>query len=51
MMTVFFAELPPSASISSSRGAKPSLAYQPQPRLAPVGRHRKNKTGKQRRLN
>ena len=43
MMTVFFVEMPSSTSISSSMGAKPSLA--------PVGRHRKNKTGKQRRLN
>ena len=43
MMTVFFAELPSSASISSGPGAKPSLA--------PAGRHRKNKAGKQRHLN
>jgi hypothetical protein len=43
MMTVFFAELPSATSISSSTGAKPSLA--------PAGSHRKNKAGKQRRLN
>ena len=41
MMTVFFAELPSSASISSSTGAKPSPAHQDQPCLAPVGRHQK----------
>jgi hypothetical protein len=51
MMTVFFVELPSSASISSSAGTKPSLAHQHQPGLAPAGRHRKNKAGKQRRLN
>ena len=39
MMTMFFAELPLSTSI------------QPQPGLAPAGRHLKNKTGKRRRLN
>jgi hypothetical protein len=43
MMTVFFAEPPSSTSISSSPGAKPSLA--------PVGRHRRNKAGKQQRRN
>ena len=43
MMTVFFAGLPSSTSISSSPGAKPSLA--------PVGRHRRNKAGKQQRRN
>jgi hypothetical protein len=43
ILTMFFAELPSSTSISSSTGAKPFLA--------PVGRHRKNKAGKQRRLN
>jgi hypothetical protein len=42
MMTVFFAETPSSISISSP-GAQPSVA--------PAGRHRKNRAGKQRRLN
>ncbi len=42
LLTTFFAELPSSTSISSSPGAKPSLA--------PAGRQRINKTGKQRRL-
>jgi hypothetical protein len=51
ILTMFFAELPSSTSISSSTGAKPPLAHQPQPGLAPVGRHQKNKAGKQRRLN
>ena len=47
MMTLFFAELPSSASISSSPGVKPSPGHQSRPELAPVGRHRKNKQGKQ----
>ena len=51
MMTLFFAEPPSSASISSSTGAKPSLAHQPQPGIAPAGRHRKNKADNRRRLN
>jgi 4-amino-4-deoxy-L-arabinose transferase-like glycosyltransferase len=42
MMTVFFAETPSTISISSP-GAQPSVA--------PAGRHRKNRAGKQRRLN
>jgi hypothetical protein len=51
MMTMLFTELPSSASLSSSPGAKPSLAPQPPPGFAPVGRHRRNKAGKQRRRN
>ena len=51
MTTLFFAELPPSASFSSSPGFKPSRARQHQPGLAPPGRHLKNKPGKRRRLN
>ena len=51
MMTLFFAELPSSVSFSSNPKAKPSLAPQPQPGFAPAGRHRKNKTGRQQRLN
>jgi hypothetical protein len=43
MMTMFFAELPSSTSISSSKGAKPSLTFQHQPGLAPVGRRRKTR--------
>jgi hypothetical protein len=42
LMTLFFAELPSSTSISLSPGA--------QPPLAPAKKHRKNKTGKQRQL-
>jgi hypothetical protein len=51
MMTLFFAELPSSASIPSSTGAKPSFAHQHQPGLAQAGMHRKIKAGRQRRLN
>jgi hypothetical protein len=51
MMTMLFTELPSSASLSSSPGPKPSLAPQPPPGFAPVGRHRRNKAGKQRRRN
>ncbi|MGB7749749.1 MAG: hypothetical protein WBN75_20970 [Verrucomicrobiia bacterium] len=43
MITVFFAALPLSTSISSSPDTKPSVA--------PAGRYRKNKAGKQRHLN
>jgi glucan phosphoethanolaminetransferase (alkaline phosphatase superfamily) len=43
MMIVFFAELSSSTSSFSSPVAKPSLTHQPQPGLAPAGRHRKNK--------
>jgi hypothetical protein len=51
MMILFFAELPSSASFSSNPKAIPSLAPQPQPDFAPSGRHRKNKTTRQQRLN
>jgi hypothetical protein len=51
LMILFFAELPLSASFSSNPKVKPSLAPQPQPDFAPAGRHRKNKTGRQQRLN
>jgi hypothetical protein len=51
MTTLFFAELPSSASFSSSPEFKPSRAHQHQPGLAPPGRHLKNKPGKRRRLN
>ncbi len=49
MMTMFFAELPSSTSISSSPGA--NAAHQHRPGMAPAGRERKNKTGKQQRRN
>jgi hypothetical protein len=51
MMTVFFAEAPSAISNSSRPGAKPFPAHQPKPGLAPAGRHRKNRAGKQRRPN
>jgi hypothetical protein len=51
LMILFFAEPALSTSISSSPGAKSFLTPQSQSGLAPVGRHRKNKAGKQRHLN